>query len=86
MILDSPFVKLAVVIDRSEFSAFLLDKEEWCCVWALRWSYVSFGFLFLDMLFKGFIFQLRKRVDSSSDRCWGIGLQFNGMVPWAIWW
>jgi hypothetical protein len=35
MILDSPLVKLTVVIDRSEFSAFLLDEEERCCIWAL---------------------------------------------------
>jgi len=35
MILDSPLVKLAVVVDRSEFSAFLLDEEEGGCIWAL---------------------------------------------------
>ena len=56
VVLDSPFVELAVVIYWSKLSTFLLDKEEWCCVWALRWSYVSFGFLFLDMLFQGFVF------------------------------
>jgi hypothetical protein len=35
MILDSPLVKLAVVVDRSEFSAFLFDEEERCYIWAL---------------------------------------------------
>ena len=35
MVLDGPLVELAVIVYWSKFSAFLLDKEEWCCVWAL---------------------------------------------------
>jgi hypothetical protein len=35
VVLDSPLVELAVVVDWSEFSAFLLDEEEGGCIWAL---------------------------------------------------
>ena len=35
VVLDGPFVKLAVVVDWSEFSTFLLNEEEGGCVGAL---------------------------------------------------
>ena len=35
MISDGPLVELLVIVDWSEFSTFLLDKEEGGCVWAL---------------------------------------------------
>jgi len=32
MVLDGPLVELAVIVYWSEFSAFLLDEEEWHCI------------------------------------------------------
>jgi hypothetical protein len=78
---DRPLVNSSVVLDRTELSIFLLDEEERGGIRALGWANVTFLHVFLYKLLQFLLLELGKGVDLSGYGAWGIGFQFDGMVP-----
>ena len=81
MVLYGPFVDFPVVLHGSQFSVFLFDEKEWCCVRAFRGADVTLFQVFPEELLERLLFRLGKGVYLSWERSWGILFQVDGMIP-----
>jgi hypothetical protein len=80
-VLDGPLIDASVILNWVKLSIFLLDKEERRCVGAFGQSNVALLEVLLHKFLQLFLFELSEGVNFSGYGAWGVGLEFDGMIP-----